>query len=74
MVYFHGGGFVIGNLDTHDGGAREIVRGTGAVVLSVDYRLAPEAPFPQPSRIAWPRPAGRGSTSTNSAATLAGSR
>ncbi len=46
VVYFHGGGFVIGNLDTHDGGAREIVRGTGAVVLSVDYRLAPEAPFP----------------------------
>ena len=46
VVYLHGGGYVIGNLDTHDNMCREICRGTQAVVVSVDYRLAPEHPFP----------------------------
>ena len=46
VVFFHGGGWVIGDLDTHDGLARAIARALGAIVLSVAYRLAPEHPFP----------------------------
>lgn len=46
VVLFHGGGFVIGDLDTHDNMARTICRDCSAVVVSVDYRLAPEAQFP----------------------------
>lgn len=46
VVLFHGGGWVIGDLDTHDNMARSICRDCAAVVVSVDYRLAPEAPFP----------------------------
>ena len=46
VVLFHGGGWVIGDLDTHDNMARSICRDCEAVVVSVDYRLAPEAPFP----------------------------
>jgi len=46
VVFFHGGGYVIGNLDTHDNMCREICRGAQAVVVSLDYRLAPEHPFP----------------------------
>ncbi len=48
VVYFHGGGFVIGSLDLYDRGCRALCRGTDAVVVSVDYRLAPEHPFPAP--------------------------
>lgn len=48
LVFFHGGGFVIGDLDTHDNQARRLCRDLGALVLSVDYRLAPEHPFPAP--------------------------
>jgi acetyl esterase len=46
IVFLHGGGFVIGDLDTHDDHARLLCRDVDAVVFSVDYRLAPETPFP----------------------------
>src|SRR5689334_22968423 len=46
VVFFHGGGYVIGDLDTHDNQARALCAEVGAVVLSVGYRLAPEHPFP----------------------------
>ncbi|HEV2487268.1 MAG TPA: alpha/beta hydrolase [Terracidiphilus sp.] len=46
MVYFHGGGFVIGDLDTHDSMCRALARDSGAVVIAVGYRLAPESKFP----------------------------
>ncbi|MFC9972833.1 alpha/beta hydrolase [Spirillospora sp. NPDC127200] len=46
MVFFHGGGFVLCGLDSHDRLCRVLASRTGAVVVSVDYRLAPEHPFP----------------------------
>lgn len=46
VVFFHGGGWVIGSLDTHDKMARSLAFRSGLPVLSVDYRLAPEHPFP----------------------------
>ncbi|WP_307861857.1 alpha/beta hydrolase [Nocardioides sp. SYSU D00065] len=46
VVYFHGGGWFRGDLDTHDQVVRRLVRDTGAVHVSVDYRLAPEHPWP----------------------------
>ncbi|HEU4512433.1 MAG TPA: alpha/beta hydrolase [Nocardioidaceae bacterium] len=46
VVLFHGGGWVVGDLDTHDNMARSICRDCTSVVVSVDYRLAPENPFP----------------------------
>ncbi|SOD70588.1 acetyl esterase [Jatrophihabitans sp. GAS493] len=46
VVYFHGGGWVIGDIDTHLGHARRICAQVDAVVVSVGYRLAPENPFP----------------------------
>jgi acetyl esterase len=46
LVYFHPGGFVLGNLDMVDRQCRELAHQSGAVVVSVDYRLAPENPFP----------------------------
>ena len=45
-VFFHGGGFVICSLDTHDGMCRQICHRSGTVVVSVDYRMAPEHTFP----------------------------
>lgn len=46
LVYFHGGGWVFCNLDTHDGVSRQMANRVPAVVVSVDYRLAPENKFP----------------------------
>jgi acetyl esterase len=46
LVYYHGGGFVFGDLETHDQVCRFLCRHAGAHVLSIDYRLAPEDPFP----------------------------
>jgi acetyl esterase len=46
LVYYHGGGWVIGDLDTHDNPCRFLAAHSGVAVLSVDYRLAPEHPFP----------------------------
>ena len=46
VVYYHGGGWVVGTLDTHDGTCRALARASGAAVLSVAYRLAPEHRYP----------------------------
>ena len=46
LVWFHGGGWVTGDLDTADATARHLTVGAGCVVVSVDYRLAPETKFP----------------------------
>ena len=46
LVYYHGGGWTIGDLDTHDVLCRELCNGSGAVVVAVDYRMGPEHRFP----------------------------
>ena len=46
MVFFHGGGWVIGDLDSHDGTCRSIANRSGVCVVAVDYRLAPESRYP----------------------------
>jgi acetyl esterase len=60
IVFFHGGGWVVGDLETADGSARRLAVASGADVLSVEYRLAPEHPFPAAVRdaeasVAWAR-------------------
>ena len=53
LVFFHGGGWVIGDLDTHDVLCRQLTAESGASVISVDYRLAPEHKFPAAVDDAW---------------------
>jgi acetyl esterase len=53
VVFYHGGGWAIGDLDTHDHVARAHAIGAKAIVVSVDYRLAPEHPFPAGVEDAW---------------------
>ena len=48
ILFFHGGGFVVGDLDTHDGIARKLALYSGRPVISVDYRRAPEHSYPAP--------------------------
>lgn len=48
LIYFHGGGFVIGDLDTYDAMLRYVSKKSGCIVISVDYRLAPDHPYPGP--------------------------
>lgn len=48
LVYYHGGGWVCGSINTHDDVCRKLAQSMGHAVLSVDYRLAPEFAFPQP--------------------------
>jgi acetyl esterase/lipase len=53
VVWFHGGGWVVGGLDTHDAMCRTLADATRCTVVSVAYRLAPEHPFPIPLEDAW---------------------
>jgi acetyl esterase len=53
LVYYHGGGHVIGSLDTHDKVARNLCEGAGCVVVSVDYRMGPEEKFPAAVDDSW---------------------
>lgn len=53
IAYFHGGGWVVGDLDTQDMIARALAHGASSIVMSVDYRLAPEHPFPAASGDCW---------------------
>lgn len=53
VVYFHGGGWVLSSVDGHDALARRIAARTGMLLVSVDYRLAPEHPFPAAADDCW---------------------
>ncbi len=53
LLFFHGGGFVVGSLETHDSLCRQLARHSGSAVLALDYRLAPEHPFPCAVEDAW---------------------
>ena len=53
LVYYHGGGFVFGDLESHDALCRRLALHGGVRVIAIDYRLAPEHPFPAPVDDAW---------------------
>ncbi|MBK1713165.1 alpha/beta hydrolase [Rubrivivax gelatinosus] len=53
LLYLHGGGFVIGSLETHDSLCRQLARRSGGAVVALDYRLAPEHRFPAAVDDAW---------------------
>src|SRR4029453_1604678 len=48
LIYYHGGGFVIGTIETHDSTCRRLANRSRCQVISIDYRLSPEHPFPAP--------------------------
>lgn len=49
LIYYHGGGFVIGTIETHDSTCRRLANRSRCQVISIDYRLSPEHPFPAPT-------------------------
>ena len=53
FVHFHGSGFVVLGLDSHDNACRELAEGAGCIVVAVNYRKSPEHKFPQPTDDAW---------------------
>ena len=63
VIYAHGGGFVVGNLETHDRFCRALSLNSGCSLISIDYRLAPEHTFPAAhTMIVWLRPNGYSTT------------
>ena len=75
LVFIHGGGMVFGDLESHDATCRFLAERADVRVLAVDYRLAPEHPFPAAVEDCWAAlPVGRSSTPTSSAPTRTGSR
>jgi len=74
MVYFHGGGWVVYNLDTYDTSCRALCNAAGAVVISVNYRLAPSTSFPPRPRTPTRRRSGPSPTRPRSAASRPASR
>jgi acetyl esterase len=53
LLYLHGGGFVVGGLETHDALCRQLARRSGGAVVALEYRLAPEHPFPAAVQDTW---------------------
>lgn len=53
LIYFHGGGWVVGSRDSHDAPCRHLASAGNCIVVSVDYRMAPEHPFPEPVQDCW---------------------
>ena len=53
LIFFHGGGWVVGNLDSHDSITAELAHHAGIIVIGVDYRLAPEAAYPAAHEDCW---------------------
>ena len=74
LVYYHGGGWTIGDLDTHDVLCRELCNGSGAVVVAVDYRMGPEHRFPAAVDDCLAATTGCVGKPTSSASTPGGSR
>jgi acetyl esterase len=53
LIYFHGGGYVVGSRDSHDAPCRHLALAGDCIVVSVDYHMAPEHPFPEPVQDCW---------------------